>query len=41
MPNDSYIALADGTVFRGDSCGAPVDMPGEAVFNTGMTGSRR
>lgn len=38
MPNDSYIALADGTVFRGDSCGAPVDMPGEAVFNTGMTG---
>ncbi len=35
---NSYLALADGTVFPGVSCGAPVDLPGEAVFNTGMTG---
>ena len=34
----SYLALADGSVFPGVSCGASCDMPGEAVFNTGMTG---
>ena len=34
----AYLALADGTVFPGISCGAPCDLPGEAVFNTGMTG---
>ncbi len=34
----SFLALADGTIFPGVSCGAPVDLPGEAVFNTGMTG---
>ncbi len=33
-----FLALADGTVFTGVSCGALRDMPGEAVFNTGMTG---
>lgn len=34
----AYLALADGTVIRGWSCGAPVDRLGEVVFNTGMTG---
>ena len=34
----SYLALADGTVFYGESAGAPVDSTGEAVFNTSMTG---
>ena len=34
----AFLALADGTVFRGWSAGAPVDAVGEAVFNTGMTG---
>lgn len=34
----AFLALADGTVFRGYSVGAPVDKPGEVVFNTGMTG---
>ena len=34
----AFLALADGTVFRGYSVGAPVDALGEAVFNTGMTG---
>ena len=33
-----FLALADGTVFYGRSCAAPVDALGEAVFNTGMTG---
>ncbi len=34
----AFLALADGTVIRGWSCGAPVDRLGEVVFNTGMTG---
>ena len=34
----AFLALADGTVFRGYSCGLPEDGVGEAVFNTGMTG---
>ncbi len=34
----AYLALADGTVIRGWSCGAAVDRLGEVVFNTGMTG---
>ncbi|MBR6470559.1 MAG: glutamine-hydrolyzing carbamoyl-phosphate synthase small subunit [Victivallales bacterium] len=38
MTPQSYLALADGTVFPGVSCGAACDLPGEAVFNTGMTG---
>jgi carbamoyl-phosphate synthase small subunit len=33
-----YIALEDGTVFEGDSFGAPGETVGEAVFNTSMTG---
>ncbi len=35
---NAYLALEDGTVFRGYSIGAAKDIPGEAVFNTGMTG---
>ncbi len=34
----AYIALEDGTVFRGYSVGAKKNAVGEAVFNTGMTG---
>ncbi|MDR1520911.1 MAG: glutamine-hydrolyzing carbamoyl-phosphate synthase small subunit [Planctomycetota bacterium] len=34
----AYLALADGGVFRGYSIGAPLDVVGETVFNTGMTG---
>jgi len=33
-----YLALADGTVFRGRSFGAAADRLGEVVFNTAMTG---
>ena len=35
---NAFLALADGTVFRGWSAGFPGDAVGEAVFNTGMTG---
>jgi carbamoyl-phosphate synthase small subunit len=34
----AVLVLADGTVFRGLSIGAPVSMTGEVVFNTAMTG---
>ncbi len=34
----AFLALADGTLFRGHSLGAPEDAVGEVVFNTGMTG---
>jgi carbamoyl-phosphate synthase small subunit len=34
----AFLALADGTVLRGYSIGAPVDQVGEVVFNTGMSG---
>ena len=34
----AFLALADGTVLRAWSVGAPVDALGEVVFNTGMTG---
>ena len=34
----AILALADGTVFRGRSIGAPGDAVGEVVFNTAMTG---
>ncbi len=34
----AFLALADGTVYRGYSVGAPRDILGEVVFNTGMTG---
>ncbi|MEN8239682.1 MAG: carbamoyl-phosphate synthase domain-containing protein, partial [Actinomycetota bacterium] len=32
------LALADGSVFRGVSVGAPGVATGEVVFNTAMTG---
>ena len=35
---NAFLALADGTVFRGWSAGFSGDAVGEAVFNTGMTG---
>ena len=34
----AFLALADGTVFRGVAFGADVDCCGEVVFNTGMSG---
>ena len=34
----AFLALEDGTIIRGASCGAPADQLGEVVFNTGMTG---
>ena len=34
----AFLALADGTVYRGHSVGAMKDCLGEVVFNTGMTG---
>ncbi len=34
----AILALADGTVFRGDSIGAPGHTIAEVVFNTAMTG---
>jgi carbamoyl-phosphate synthase small subunit len=37
-PRPATLALADGTLFRGDSFGAPGGTSGEVVFTTGMTG---
>ena len=37
MPK-AYLVLEDGTVYEGESFGAPVDATGEVVFNTSMTG---
>ena len=34
----AILALADGTIFYGQSFGAPVTITGEVVFNTSMTG---
>jgi carbamoyl-phosphate synthase small subunit len=34
----AILALEDGTIFRGKSFGAPVDVTGEVVFNTSMIG---
>ena len=34
----AILVLADGTVFRGISIGAPAHAVGEVVFNTAMTG---
>ena len=34
----ALLVLEDGTVFRGYSFGAEIDMEGEVVFNTGMSG---
>ncbi len=36
--NPAVLALEDGTVFEGQSYGAPVDRTGEVVFNTAITG---
>ncbi|HEY8519972.1 MAG TPA: glutamine-hydrolyzing carbamoyl-phosphate synthase small subunit [Gammaproteobacteria bacterium] len=38
MTEPAILALADGTVFRGISIGAPGRTLGEVVFNTAMTG---
>ncbi len=38
MVKPAILALADGTVFRGLSCGADGHTVGEVVFNTAMTG---
>jgi carbamoyl-phosphate synthase small subunit len=37
-PVPAILALADGTVFRGTSIGAPAASAGEVVFNTAMSG---
>jgi carbamoyl-phosphate synthase small subunit len=37
-PVPAILALADGTIFHGQSFGAPVTVTGEVVFNTSMTG---
>jgi carbamoyl-phosphate synthase small subunit len=37
-PVPAILALADGTLFRGRSIGAPGTSAGEVVFNTAMTG---
>ena len=34
----AFLALEDGTVFRGHSVGAAIDTEGEVVFNTGLSG---
>jgi carbamoyl-phosphate synthase small subunit len=34
----AVLALEDGTIFRGKSFGAPIDVSGEVVFNTSMIG---
>ncbi len=34
----AVLVLADGTIFRGDSIGAPVLSAGEVVFNTALSG---
>ncbi len=38
MRQAALLALEDGTVFRGESVGAPGRAAGEVVFNTAMTG---
>ena len=38
MTERALLVLADGTVFEGESIGAPVRGVGEIVFNTSMTG---
>lgn len=35
---NAFLALEDGTIYRGYSVGAATDQVGEVVFNTGMTG---
>src|SRR5262249_39066629 len=36
--NPAVLALEDGTIFEGQSFGAPVERTGEVVFNTSLTG---
>ena len=38
LSSPATLALEDGSVFRGRSCGAPGESGGELVFNTSMTG---
>ncbi|HET8898626.1 MAG TPA: glutamine-hydrolyzing carbamoyl-phosphate synthase small subunit [Rhodanobacteraceae bacterium] len=38
MTTTAILALADGSIFRGKSVGAPGTSTGEVVFNTAMTG---
>ena len=38
MTDRTYLVLEDGSVFAGESFGAPVPATGEVVFNTSMTG---
>ena len=35
---EAILALEDGTIFRGTSCGAPGEAAGELCFNTSMSG---
>lgn len=37
----AYLALADGTIYEGRSCGAEGKRKGEVVFNTSLTGYRK
>ena len=34
----AYLVLKDGTKFKGEAFGAPIESAGEVVFNTGMVG---
>ena len=38
MTPTAKLALEDGTIFSGTSCGAPGEGDGEVCFNTSMTG---
>jgi carbamoyl-phosphate synthase small subunit len=38
VSSDAVLALADGTIFRGQSIGAKGNTTGEVVFNTALTG---
>ena len=38
LSNPAILVLEDGSVFRGESIGAPGESVGEVVFNTAMTG---
>ena len=38
MSGSAILALADGTVFKGQACGCRATVSGEVVFNTSMTG---
>ena len=38
MTTPAFVVLEDGTIYRGESFGAPVSAYGEVVFTTAMTG---